>query len=1067
MPKLRNKQIAWDSAVNINGQVVTGLPAALAPSSPVILSQISSLASGTVLIQQTEWEGATSVPIPFDAVAMPGGGTWSRETLPARMRYSIPADGTEIVLDPDTGFDLSSAAGFRLSMTAELPVMSTGSAKIMLALADSESVAAPGQAGFVATLGTNTITNGVLDFAALGVVPGMSVNISNSVTNPGNDGDYRVTAVSLDGLTVTVTPNFAIAGPDTIDYLFGSNKILGQIQLAKPGMSAGGGFTFGVDTVTDGATNFKTSGGVTKGQRLVVSGSVSNDGTYTVVDCDGLTVTVTPNFPVAGPDVCSLDFSVPNGRVYQSTYGFGDNTLLMILGPAFSPAALCTQMSEGSAYPPTALLTGAVPLALEILNISETEILVSLYVASKLLCRGRLPRTYFSVVDGVTWLYPAFGLQISSETVFPITFDVHNVYLEKLLTLEEFVTVPSALMDIPNTSTSIFDPTRIQATTTVIGQSFVDINGTMYTFDGAALVPVAPAGTAPNPRVVYVEDAPLGSDANSGAQNAPVATIDKALQLVDAAGGGTIYLLTKDLVQTITYVLTTMNIPIRVVNQTSHDVSSIDGDLIRFGAGQPNVPYWTFENCAVSVTTVFAGTIGRVTLVNCVLRPFQTPMTVNGFRMIGGGIARHPSGAGAVSITSVDGDIHFAPDFVEREITLTYSDTGTPFEVYIGHALQTLALQATPSLLVVAAPVGSLTSVIGMLTDSLNVQFVDAGVLVDHTLYGAATNGKLTPTLAALHGTERLTDSRSVKRLTADSALELLSFAPYRFVAAKKLTGLAVIADSRRKNGQEVPQAFYVAGFVVEADVTNDGAGNLTIVTRQDVDWVSTDTVRLGSGTGLSAYEGLYTVTLTAPRTYTATGGPAIAETILLLAVLNDAAHLVFYGQLLDSGGSKLLGIAAGGYGEAYLGPSGSLAAPTPSNPYKPAVLLGSIDEDQVLHFGVTVRESGAYQSGIPTASTVTMDTVPLADVKAVNWQVYLEGAAGFGSLHIHAQINGAGAIVTTQTAVLPAAGALALAVDYSFAVTDDGTTVSLDITNSSGANLNIWIQRFAVIPAA
>jgi hypothetical protein len=149
--------------------------------------------------------------------------------------------------------------------------------------------------------GPNRILSVTTDFIGQGFKIGQLILISGSVSN---NGPQRITGVAANQITLnplgTVTPETTFVTANDISFATGPNRIISTI------------------------TNFVTQG-FANGQTINVTGSVSNDGQYTIVNVSANQITVNKTLI---PEVAGAMVTI--GYVVTLTYYIANNPLALI-----------------------------------------------------------------------------------------------------------------------------------------------------------------------------------------------------------------------------------------------------------------------------------------------------------------------------------------------------------------------------------------------------------------------------------------------------------------------------------------------------------------------------------------------------------------------------------------------------------------------------------------------------------------------------------------------------------------------------------------------------------------
>lgn len=147
--------------------------------------------------------------------------------------------------------------------------------------------------GSTFTSGSGTITAPSNMFS--NVVVGGTINVSGTVSGL-NDGRYTVNSVAADGKSVSVSTimftDEAVNPGVSTEAAVGATLTLSDASTILPGAS--GNLTFTAPGTISATTGGSLSA-ISVGETIAVSGSASNDGSYTVTANDGTTLTLSPN----------------------------------------------------------------------------------------------------------------------------------------------------------------------------------------------------------------------------------------------------------------------------------------------------------------------------------------------------------------------------------------------------------------------------------------------------------------------------------------------------------------------------------------------------------------------------------------------------------------------------------------------------------------------------------------------------------------------------------------------------------------------------------------------------
>jgi hypothetical protein len=200
------------------------------------------------------------------------------------------------------------------------------------------------------TTGDTITRTGGTDFLVDGFRPGQAL-IVRSAEDAANEGRFTITAVT--STVITVSENLTTNTTDTQAQLFGESW-----EVMKETITTTESLTFAdanPDTITGSGTSFITQGFV-EGMEIVISGSVSNNGTYTIADVTATVITVDSQDTLVaeGPVSCTMasltDFTITNYTA-NSTEGAGFIGLVMDTDHADDRFAMLTpdtkQVNDG------------------------------------------------------------------------------------------------------------------------------------------------------------------------------------------------------------------------------------------------------------------------------------------------------------------------------------------------------------------------------------------------------------------------------------------------------------------------------------------------------------------------------------------------------------------------------------------------------------------------------------------------------------------------------------------------------------------------------------------------
>jgi hypothetical protein len=162
------------------------------------------------------------------------------------------------------------------------------------------------------TTGDTITRTGGTDFLVDGFRVGQRL-IVRTAEDAGNTGTFTITAVT--STVITVSENLTTNATDTQAQLFAENW-----EVMKETITTTESLTFAdanPDTIVGSGTSFITQGFV-EGMTIVISGSVSNNNTYTIADVTATTITLDSQDTLVaeGPVSCTMaaltDFTITN-----------------------------------------------------------------------------------------------------------------------------------------------------------------------------------------------------------------------------------------------------------------------------------------------------------------------------------------------------------------------------------------------------------------------------------------------------------------------------------------------------------------------------------------------------------------------------------------------------------------------------------------------------------------------------------------------------------------------------------------------------------------------------------
>lgn len=189
------------------------------------------------------------------------------------------------------------------------------------------------------TIQAQDVTGSALTGAFSTLKSGDSITIANS---PTNDGTYTVDSISSDGSTVTLSTSTQLLGSDETD----NNGTAVTVPARGFTFDSGNEIDFDAATDTISLNDITTASSVTEdifdnlrsGMQIVISGTASNDGTYTVdtIASDGASFTVTQDITVnetfdpsvAGTAVSLQVFAADGTIATSQSYYQGDTKAL-------------------------------------------------------------------------------------------------------------------------------------------------------------------------------------------------------------------------------------------------------------------------------------------------------------------------------------------------------------------------------------------------------------------------------------------------------------------------------------------------------------------------------------------------------------------------------------------------------------------------------------------------------------------------------------------------------------------------------------------------------------------
>jgi hypothetical protein len=173
---------------------------------------------------------------------------------------------------------------------------------------------------------TGTLVSGAGGFNAAGIAAGDMVVITEAASD--HRGVYKVVSKDADDTLTLNTSDKAFTAVGNIDYYIIEPSMRLQYKWEDVALGATGNLTFAdanPDTITRSAGSW-IADGVTVGDVLVITNSVSNNGSYTVAARDATTATLvatdtlTAEGPVAATATCKRGFKRTISNV---TYAFG------------------------------------------------------------------------------------------------------------------------------------------------------------------------------------------------------------------------------------------------------------------------------------------------------------------------------------------------------------------------------------------------------------------------------------------------------------------------------------------------------------------------------------------------------------------------------------------------------------------------------------------------------------------------------------------------------------------------------------------------------------------------
>ena len=240
------------------------------------------------------------------------------------------------------------------------------SVNVSEALTGEATASFTGNQTFTVNAGDDTISAAIGTYSALAV--GETVVISGTASN---DGTYTVTAIAGDGSSINVSQALTGEGPVASTAVMNigvpSTAVSSTGATLTHNFSGNQAFTNNVaptkDTITAAAGSYT---GITAGMSVVIAGSVSNNGTYTVsaVSTDGSTLTVNEALTTEAAVPSSAVVNGAVGTVSSKNYYSGDsltqehrvdetrsfNVDLNGLDPAFEKAIRAMALIAQGAY---------------------------------------------------------------------------------------------------------------------------------------------------------------------------------------------------------------------------------------------------------------------------------------------------------------------------------------------------------------------------------------------------------------------------------------------------------------------------------------------------------------------------------------------------------------------------------------------------------------------------------------------------------------------------------------------------------------------------------------------
>jgi len=176
----------------------------------------------------------------------------------------------------------------------------------------------------------DTITRTGGDFLTDGFRPGQRL-IIRTAEDAGNTGTFTITAVL--STVITVSENLTTNATDTQAQLFGEKWEIMTETITDDSSS----LTFAdanPDTIVGDGTSFLTQG-FREGMEIVISGTASNNGTYTIADVTATTITVDSQDTlavetVAGTLAALTDFTIAN---YTANATEGEGFIGLVMDP--------------------------------------------------------------------------------------------------------------------------------------------------------------------------------------------------------------------------------------------------------------------------------------------------------------------------------------------------------------------------------------------------------------------------------------------------------------------------------------------------------------------------------------------------------------------------------------------------------------------------------------------------------------------------------------------------------------------------------------------------------------